>query len=458
MQIENIKKVENIFIYFALIFGLFLIFMTPPFQSPDEPAHFAKAFSFAQGHFLSQKVNGIAGDYLPEAIIDFQNRYDPLFFNTNLRVSLSEIEQSKKILLDENKKIFVNQKYHAMYSPVAYAPQGTGVWIGKHITKSVYWIMITGKIFLLLFYILCGFWAIKSLPFGKWLCFLILLMPMSLSLGASLSADGILISVSVLFASKVFQYAFQDKELRDRQLFSLCIFAILLALIKQSFLISLFVLFIPIKKYGKYGWLKIAGILLPAFIVSLLWSKYSYSLFVPMNNSNPEIQVHFIFEHPFVYAATLFKTLKAYFLPLIYSSIGVLGWLDVFLFPFMYWLYLCFLIANCFLKDKKEDKLLPANLWQKIFVPLYSILNFVVICTIIYVSWAVPYLISPFEGLQGRYFIPLLLPVLCMIYLLCNEKSEKKLPDWFKALNCIFLVLVYLNIGFGLFIRYYATF
>lgn len=454
---EKFIKPEYTFVFFALVFGFILIFFTPPFQSPDEPAHFAKAFSVSQGHFVSKKVDNVSGDNLPSSLLTFEERFGNLFFNTASRTSFQQVEESKKVHLNENNKTFVNQKYHAMYSPLAYLPQGAGIFVFKFFTDSVYWLMIGAKMFLLFFYIAMGYLSVKSVPFCKWLTVLILLMPMSLSLGASVSADGVLIAVSVLYFAKVLQYTYQKDRVCTKQTVLLVLSAIALTLIKQSFLISLFVLFIPSCKFGKNYWLKLSLILLPAFVVSVLWSKLGYSLFVPMNGSNPEIQIKFIIEHPFVYAMTLLKTLQAYFFALIYSTIGILGWLDVFMFPFMYWLYITLMFLNIIFQPGCECKSFASNNFQKCLLPSLIITNFVVICTIIYVSWAIPYLISPFEGLQGRYFIPLLLPLFTFFFLLVNKKNKYG-GAWLPITNIIFLILVYLNIIFGLFIRYYATF
>ena len=43
------KKPEFIFIIFALIFGFFMLFITPKFGVSDEPAHFIRAKEVSQG-------------------------------------------------------------------------------------------------------------------------------------------------------------------------------------------------------------------------------------------------------------------------------------------------------------------------------------------------------------------------------------------------------------------------
>lgn len=453
---EKDFKFEYIFVLFAMFLGLILIFFIPPFQSPDEPVQFLKAYSVSEGHFFSKLSDGIAGDNLPVALKEFENRYDYLIFDTTKRISFDDINNSKNIKLDISKLQFFNQKYHAMYSSFAYFPQSIGIFIAKMFTSSIYWIMIGAKFALLLFYVFCGYLSIKTIPFCKQIVFLLLLMPMSLSLGASVSADGVLIALSILFFSYILKISVQKENINKKQLFFLAIFAIVLALIKQSVLLSLFVLFIPKEKFTDKYFAKVCSILIPAFIVSFLWSKFSYGLFVPLNNSNPVEQVQFIAAHPIVYIGVLFRTLCAYFIAVTYSFIGILGWLDVFLFPFVYWLYYIVLGLNLFFSE--DNISYKANIFQKIVLPLVCLLNFVVICTIIYVSWAVPTQISHFEGLQGRYFIPIALPFFVWLFLLIGDKKKILKNNSLIYLNLSFILIVYLNLLFGIYIRYYALF
>lgn len=49
---EKDFKFEYIFVLFAMFLGLILIFFIPPFQSPDEPVQFLKAYSVSEGHFF----------------------------------------------------------------------------------------------------------------------------------------------------------------------------------------------------------------------------------------------------------------------------------------------------------------------------------------------------------------------------------------------------------------------
>jgi hypothetical protein len=42
----------RLFLPFAIVFGLVMTFLTPPFQSPDEPAHFFRAYQVSDFKIL----------------------------------------------------------------------------------------------------------------------------------------------------------------------------------------------------------------------------------------------------------------------------------------------------------------------------------------------------------------------------------------------------------------------
>ena len=68
---ERIKKVKpsSFFAFTATLFGLLFLFITPPFQGPDEINHFYKAYQIADGHFTSEIKDDRLGGHIPKSII-----------------------------------------------------------------------------------------------------------------------------------------------------------------------------------------------------------------------------------------------------------------------------------------------------------------------------------------------------------------------------------------------------
>lgn len=452
---EIFTKCEKFFVFFAIICAPALVFFLPPFTGADEPAHFARIYSLSQGKIMSQVVNNQAGNYVPAAIMDFERFWHPMIVDNKIKTNFEQIKKSVGFIADTNRQEFTNQCYQTLYSPIAYLPQTIGLSVANFFTDSVYFLLLSAKLFLLAFYIAAGYWAIKITPVYKWIFLLVLLMPTSLSLGASVSADGVVIPLSALFFAYVFKYSFDDELRIDKKaVFIFSLFTIALSLVKQSFLIALFLLFIPKNKFGS-GWktylLKLSAIFLPGLSLALLWNMCCKGWFVPLNGSNPVVQLRFILEHPVTYLFTILKTIKLCFVMWLYMAIGVLGCNNVFLFPPVYVLYAVAFAVNIVFKTEQE-KVYITSLQKSVFAFLILV-NFIFIVTELYLSWTSPYFTKFVSFVQGRYLIPVLIPVLTLLgFIFVSPKERNSCVDIFTA--CV-LTVAYLNTFLAIFVAYY---
>ncbi len=452
---DFLAKPEKFFVIFAFICGLLLTIFIPPLMGADEHAHLSRIYSLTEGKISSIVKDNKAGNYSPIAIRDFGRFWAPMIKDTKIKTDFKQIKKSMKFSTKQTGTYFTRQCYQTLYSPLAYLPQTVGMTFAKFFTGSIYWLLISAKLFLLAFYIALGYLAIKITPIFKRIFLLILLMPMSLSLGTSVSADGVIIPLSALFFACVFKYTFDENLKIDKKAVVLFSFlTICLALVKQSFLISLFILFIPKNKFAqnwKIYFLKLIAVLLPGLVLAILWSNYCRSWFVPLNHSNPFLQLNFILTHPFIYLLTFLKTIKLCFAIWIYMTIGVLGNNTVFLLPAVYILYIVAFVVNLYFK--KDEDIVSVTLWQKILLGVLFILNFTFIATELYLSWTPPYFTQFISFIQGRYLIPLVIPLLALLgFILVSSKSWNKKID---ITTLIVLMLTYLNTFLAIFVTYY---
>ena len=58
----------QVFACVAGLVGIVLVVFTPPFEVPDEPNHFARAFQVSEGQLVSQRVANSVGGWLPRSI------------------------------------------------------------------------------------------------------------------------------------------------------------------------------------------------------------------------------------------------------------------------------------------------------------------------------------------------------------------------------------------------------
>ena len=59
---------QRFFLLTALTFGLLVIFITPPFQVPDEINHFYRAWQLSEGQFLPVKNDARVGGFIPKSV------------------------------------------------------------------------------------------------------------------------------------------------------------------------------------------------------------------------------------------------------------------------------------------------------------------------------------------------------------------------------------------------------
>ena len=64
-------KIEKLYIYIFLIFGLLFVFLIPPFQAPDEDSHFKRSYSISNLDIYPVNKNKTAGNYFPKEMLKY---------------------------------------------------------------------------------------------------------------------------------------------------------------------------------------------------------------------------------------------------------------------------------------------------------------------------------------------------------------------------------------------------
>ncbi|OGS43243.1 MAG: hypothetical protein A2539_00135 [Elusimicrobia bacterium RIFOXYD2_FULL_34_15] len=439
----NIKP-ENAFLILAVIFGILLVFIIPPFQAPDEQEHFYRAYQVSQLQFVAQKQNEKIGGFLPKSLKEtVQLTMGEVPFHPEKKVNVCTISSAFKIPLDPSNKEFTEFST-AIYSPVVYIPQSFGILVGKILNLSPIELIYLGRIFNLIFWVFLIYLAIKIIPIYKWLFFLIALMPMSIFLSASLSEDVITNGLIFLFIAIMFRFVFSEgKKIENIDIIILFFLALCISLTKQTyFLIPTLILLVPVDKFGgktKFNLAFISLILLCIF-VAIEWYQVARNLMIPAHNGvSIEGQILFILSNPFKFLVTAIKTLssKKY----ISHFVGQLGWLDTnmsWVFIISYF-FILFFIA---LTEAKEHINFLVKQKAVIFVIFVSTL--LLICLAPYITLT-PVGNDRIHRLQGRYFIPIAPLFFSLLY---NQKIKLsfKLKEigiiCFSALSLIYTIIV----------------
>jgi len=388
------------------IFGGSLVFITPPFGVPDELAHFNRIYHCSQGKVYACRRDSQCGDDLPASLnaiyqaIAGDARQDEEFC-----VSRDKIRQALAIPLDPAQQQYSTFENTALYSPVPYLPAAAAVGIGRVAEMRPLGLLYLGRIANLIAYLALAVAAVRLIPVQKWTLALVALMPMSMFLAASLSADAVTLGLALMTIALALDLALGEEAPAGRlAAFGLCL--VLLALSKQAY-VSLALLFfiIPAGKFaGRGQWLTAAVLFLGLpLAANLAWAYSVRSLYVPMLPFvDPPQQIAWIGLHPWSYAAAMFKAV--YHLDTYLGMIGLFGWLGAHLSKTVCLVYWMTLAATAFLDGGKPLPLAART--RAILLGIY-VTAASVVSTIVYLSWE-RVGIKSIEGIQPRYFLPLL--------------------------------------------------
>ncbi len=416
-------SIEKLFVVIGLIVGFMFIYIIPPFQSPDEDSHFKKAYSIANGNLYAKSENKTIGLEIPEAMNDYINNKLSMMGNRELKYSYNDFYYDQYLTNDLSKTSFYRVSTSET-SPSAHLIPGIGILIAKLFgliffkgNPSIAFMLSFARFFSLLSYLTIGYFAIKLTPAFKKSFFAVLLMPMSIFLGSMVTYDNLLISITALAVASILKLTYDKKEKFNNKWF--IIFAVIgyiLLNVKVIYAPILgLMLFIPNERFKnkdkKEKW-KTYLLLGTVIILATILLKIPNLLLESTKSSDLySKQLQYVLSHPLSYTKILLNNIRGQLIQQLYWMVGTFGLLDTYLPPlFMFISFINLIIV--FITDGISEKI-KINYKQKIIVLLSFILGVVGMYTAMYLYWTVDVLGevggNAITGVQGRYFIPLLI-------------------------------------------------
>jgi uncharacterized membrane protein len=411
--IERWARPERVFAVIALVFGHALVVTIPPFQSADEPYHLLRAYEITEGVLIHRQVDarGIAAGYLPVSLYKIWLPFSHLGFHPERRASVSDIREALRVPLNSRERIFVTFPGTAHFSPVCYLPQCLGIILGRVLGAPPLAMLYLGREFNLLFWTFLAYWAMRSAPVIARPLLLILLMPMSLYVASTLSADASTNAFAAAFTAMICNLiSRKDKTADLLSYLVLMVLSLAVCLCKSAYspLLGL-LLIIPAACFGgsrRYA-IKLAVLVGICAAVAIAWESKSSSLDARINMSNDvsaRTQFQMLERNPLRFVPVLLETFRQRGWSILQSYVGLIGWLDKYLpTPFVAG-YLVVLLLAC-VPNEDAPALPPAVRVAAAVVPCVTI-SFLVIALLSYLYWT-PVGSSFIDGIHGRYLIPL---------------------------------------------------
>ncbi len=424
-KIYNRIKLEKLYLIVAIPIGILYCIVNPLGKVPDENYQGRKAMAIAQGNIFSKAdENGNA--------IESENAKVPKLVDKKV---MSYKEAIERINIEEtDEEIEVEYNTMALYSPICHLPQALGIVITRMFNANIVIQLYAGRIVNMLFAIILIYFAIKLIPFKKFIVAFLGLLPITMNEFASLSADAITISMCILYIAYILYLKYQNIDsYSKKQIIILGVLTILVALVKIVYVPLVLLLFLLPKE--RFKDLKDKNIIVISFIISavilnFIWLIYCSRFLVEFNPGvNPIEQVKYVITHPITYILIIFRTIVVYLQNFIVCLNGEgLGHYNaqasvLYVFSSIALFLLLFLV-----KDKEEYDEIHIDIKSKIIIGIIFIIIVALIYSSIYVQWN---MVSKqiIEGVQGRYFLPVLLLTALIFdndYLSVKEKLNKR--------------------------------
>ena len=406
-RIHSIRA-EQAYLGAGLLFGLALVFLTPPYQVPDEESHFRRAYQIAEGRIISQKRGDFTGDELPVAVEALYRRFKPMQIHLEEKATIADIRVAADVASVRDEREFVVFSNTAIHPPLPYLPQALGVLLARTATTSLLPCLYAGRICNLLASTALVWLSIRVSPVGKWAFAAFALTPRALSLAASLSSEALTNALSFLLIAYVLSRALAPRgSISWREVAVTAGLGIAVGLAKQAyFFLPLCYLLVPIGDRAQRAryWTGFGVVMSATFMAVACWSLVVREIYSPADlrfGINPREQLRLMASNPGEFVLAIFRTLG--FLPhYVEGYLGNLGMLDLRLGIVAEVCQLLLLMVICFVEFGPTAGITLGQAWVAGAVALAVTLSIMVI---VHLTW--DDLGSRDISIQGRYFIPI---------------------------------------------------
>lgn len=452
LRLIRLIQPERLFLALAIPFGLVFLFLSPPFQAPDEYVHFYRAYAVSTGQLTGTQVT------IPKSVYDFSVTVSKDLAGND------QNKQSKKALAAEFSRTFEEQPQaevsilnSAIISPLPYLPQALGVLIGRLAHLHPIFIFYLGRLVNFLAWIGLLLLAIRTTPVHPRLFAALALMPMTLQQAASNSPDAATIAISFLFVAYALRMLMQEQAgFRWTDWARISMLMVALALCKSVYILAAgllaLVFFRRFRLQRAVAPLTLAVIGL-GLASGFAWLRYSSSFvseaMMTALHTPTTAGIGYILQNPQIAVPILWSSAVTHIGYQLSTFIGVLGWIDTVLPVWVYPVYYALLF---FIVIFETHPLSYFSIGERFWIAFMAGATSLVMAAIFFYPGETSAAVNV-DIPQGRYFIPL-----GMLYFLPFSQRKWSISNESPAWGFIALVhiLVLLAAIRAMLLRYYA--
>lgn len=427
----------KIFVVTAFLFGLAVSLLLPAYQAADEPFH------------VSHTLASIGVD-TAEINSQIQEAVKGVTYSTGVRVDWNNYWKHLGHRLAS-----YPTKFSLHLESLKYPGAALGSFLGLLLRLPVGGILFLGEFFALLVYIVVGAMAIHITPVKKNLFLLFLLLPLPIHQASSFSYDSFNNALSILTLAYLLHLIFVEKKISIKHLMKLAGMLLLLLYIKKVYvLLGILLVLIPWQKItvldGLMKWLdcrrKRLFLACSVVLVLLFGMVVAGKVLLPLVGAGQVMDIVLpIVARPKELAVLLGRTLQGHVSYWWMGFCAGFGWLDV---PYESWVSVFVFVELLIAGLSMERGNLILRVWKS-WHYMICVLTFGLITLMLMFSmfswtqalWSVSggvqnqiLLFESIEGVQGRYFVPILL----LLFLFPVSKRVERIMEKFPTHLCLF--------------------
>lgn len=272
------------FLVLGIAVGFFYVVLHPFPHEIDESTHFFRAFAISEGQFEdTAEADGSIGAMMPV------NYPSAVYTGLSITKLYANSEFYRQPFADET--VFTANKYMSSYLPFCHLFSALGIRIGTLFHLSIAWVILLGRAFNYLVYLLLCYFAVKTARYYQMIFFAIALFPMCLYVSGSCSQDSVIIGGALFWVSLCLKYIFEPEgpKIGLRELLLFFIPVPFLSSVKYFVYIPLYLLalFISEKRISrKQKLVMIASVT----AVTLVMAGYQYHLLKLFNYTEDRVE------------------------------------------------------------------------------------------------------------------------------------------------------------------------
>ncbi len=430
MMMENLRISAAMIPWLSLILVISLAYslLLPPFEAPDEPAHFLRAYGIAEGEWVLEDHPAKVVVFIKQSLERFRGRESARL--------LSLMGSDLREYGDRIPNLAYNS---SLYSPVPYLPYAIVIKVLGLLGDSegvLYASLYLCRIVSILVFLALFAFATSLCPGMDLAFFWTMATPMALAQIGVVSTD------YALYGASLVVLAGASGQGKNRA-WAMAGYAASVIVLLATKITYLPLLLIPLAQAmpgsretgccgsislgnavpGRRGrfpgdLIVIVGSLLAGLTGAALWNMYAarvgifkkalevadritgYTLVI-----DPGSQIRFILHHPLDFLQVISHTLTTRGVVLLHQFVGVLGWLDLPIPTACVWLWglgvlVVLLASNVAGGLSPRSRFLAGSIWLA-----GAMLTFIALCASAYIVWMPPG--SASINLQGRYLQPI---------------------------------------------------